>query len=91
MDKEGYEFVADNLSGFSAEEEICSHYGLADPDTSGLPPVLKVNNTYSAYIPTKTGNIEFKLIVRDISRSETEHKYSYRVSVVKVTGSHRKL
>ena len=91
MKKEGFEFVTDKLSCFSAENAIADHYGIGGVDSSNLPSPLKVGNYNDVHIYGNKGRVECYLSISDKPKSENEHEYTHRVSGVEVVHSHRKL
>ena len=48
--KEGFKFVTDKLSCFTAENEIAYHYQIGEVDYSNLPSPLKVDNYNDVHI-----------------------------------------
>lgn len=91
MKKEGFEFVTDKLSCFTAENEIAYRYQIGEVDSSNLPSQLKVDNYNDVHIYGDKGRVECSISISDNSKSKTEHEYLYRVSSVEVVHSRRKL
>ena len=90
MKKEGFEFVTDKLSCFTAENEIAYHYQIGEVDYSNLPSPLKADYYNDVHIYGDKGRVECNLSITDKQKSQDEHEYTHRVSNVEVTQSRRK-
>ena len=86
-----FEFKSSELSCFTLETTVANHYRIGGVISSSLSPLLKTGNIGRNNIHGENGRVECNISITDISKSETEHEYSYRVSCVEVVHSRRKL